>query len=136
MKNDKFTLIRESFLVDTNERERVVYTGKLINSTDNTIKYVFKVEDGISRMTIIMNDDGCNIEQSFNDSLSKMEFILNKKGKYQLKMQNGYTLNFLTEASLIKIDDFEIKLKYNLYDEKLNLISLVDINIIGEDTIC
>lgn len=136
MKNNKYTLIRDSFDSYTKEREHVLYSGKLLKKDRSVLHFAFKVEDGISRINISYESEVCHIKQVYSDSVSEMDLSLKKKLKYYLKLNSGYTLNFYTEASFIKIDEFEIKLKYNLYDDKSNLISMNEVSIIGEDGIC
>ena len=74
------------------------------------------------------------VKQRFKDANIEITFLLNKKGKYCLNLENSYSLCFITEATFIKHSENEINLKYNLFDEKTNkIISLNEIIIIGEE---
>lgn len=133
------TLISESIDVDTLEKNRMVFVGKLLEFEKNTnlYKFAFKVEKVIMRLEMKFSYDKCEIKQFYPDSVAEFSLINNDKGDYCLKLNNTHTLCFITETSLIKCDEKEIKLKYNLYDKNTNqIISMNEISIVGEMDIC
>lgn len=131
------TLIRESFDCDTYEKERMVYVGKLLSFENNLYKFSFKVDESIMRLEMKFDHDKCFIKQFYPSSKCEFTLSLNKKEKYFLELNNSYKLFFITEASLIKHDDLQIKLKYNLFDENSKrVISFNEITIIGDDEVC
>lgn len=131
-------LIRDSFDCSTNEKDRMSFVGKLLEKKEySKFVFAFKVEEQIMRMDIIFNENVCEIYQKYPDS--SMEMILNLKsdGYYRLKLSNGYSLSFITKTSFIKYDEFNIELKYNLFDGNTNqIISVNEIKIMGDEKIC
>lgn len=134
-----WTLIRESFDCSTLEKERMVFIGKLLayDKKLNQYKFAFKVENQVLRMDMTFNKNSCKIMENYPDSSCDFTLTLEKKEKYSLTLHSGYHLFFITEASLIKFDELEIILKYNLYDESSKkVISFNEIKVIGESKIC
>lgn len=139
MANLNRTLVRESIDIETFEKERMVFNGKLIdyNEKNKTFKFAFKVEKSIMRIEMTFFKDSCKIIQNYPDSTTEFTLKVNNKEDYCLILNNSYKLFFLTEASLIKYDEKQIKLKYNLYDKNTKqVISMNEISIIGECDIC
>lgn len=138
MKNNR-TLISENFDLKTQERNRQVYIGKLLSISDDLLEhsYAFKIEDYILRMNIKFSKSKCEVIQNFPDSKSKITLTINQKELYEMTLNNGYVLNFVTEANLIQNDLNGVKLKYYLFDKNTKeVISLNEITIIGENDVC
>ena len=139
MANLNRTLVRESIDIETFEKDRMVFSGKLLDydKENNVYKFAFKVEKVIMRIEMTFNGDSCKVVQSYPDSHTEFTLKVNSKEDYCLILNNSYKLFFLTEASLIKYDENQIKLKYNLYDKNTKqVISMNEISIIGESDIC
>ena len=139
MANLNRTLVRESLDLETYQKDRMVFVGKLTdyNQETKTYKFAFKFEKVIMRLEMTFKNDKCKIVQIYPDSVTEFTLKMNSKEDYCLILNNSYKLFFVTEASLIKYDEKEIKLKYNLYDKNTNqAISINEISIIGENDIC
>ncbi len=137
MKSFKTTLIRETIYFDTNQKEKEEYAGKLISKEVNKFSYAFKVDNEIMRLEMEFKDGMCFIKQSYPSTFIEFCLNLNQKEKYCLNLSSNHKLFFITETSLIKFDELEIKLKYNLYEESSNeIISSNEIRIIGDGEIC
>ena len=136
--NRNCILIRDSFDCSTNEKDRLTFVGKLLEKKDDSkFVFAFKVEEQIMRMEIIFNENLCEIHQKYPDSSAKIVLNLINDGYYRLELANGYSLTFITKTSFIKYDDFNIELKYNLFDGNSNqIISVNEIKIMGDDKIC
>ena len=133
-KYNKYCLKRNSFDILTNEKSSDEFHGALISKNDNKYKFAFKVDGNILTLEIISDFERVFVKQRFKDANIEITFLLNKKGKYCLNLENSYSLCFITEATFIKHSENEINLKYNLFDEKTNkIISLNEIIIIGEE---
>lgn len=139
MNNMNWTLTRESFDCSTLEKDRMVFMGKLLSfdKEANIFKVAFKIENDLMRMEMQFNKNSCKIVEKYKDYNCDFTLTLEKKEKYCLTLNSGYHLFFITEASLIKFDELEIILKYNLYDESSKqVISFNEIKISGESKIC
>lgn len=132
MEKIKKVLINEIYDLNTNERTRNLYQGYRINQGENH-QYVFKVEDGLVRMTLSGDENKLIIKQSYSDS--DVEIVLPSKdyGEYRLSLNNGYYLTMkLHSESLVKTEN-TIELKFYLLDEKETPVSFHKVIIISEE---
>lgn len=139
MNNLNRVLVSDFFDCSSYERTRTSFRGKLLSydAKLNKYKFAFKVEDSLMRLELTFIDGKCEIFQSYPDSFSEFTLSMNKKEDYCLTLQNTHKLFFVTEATLIKYDELQINLKYNLYDKNTNeVISFNEISIIGESDVC
>lgn len=137
MKNEKCFFVRETYDVQTNQRDRFVYSGALLSKIGSEYDFAFKFEEGISRIHLHRQKDALIFTQQYASTTSKLVLNLKSKGQYQLNLLNGKTLIFISETSFIKVDDFRLDFKYNLYDEYAKeILSIIEISIIGENKIC
>ena len=136
MSYQKRVFFRESYDCQSGDKDSGSFQGKLIkaNYVSQEYSFAFKVEDSLMRMQISYKNDCVEIVEEFSSAKSKMKLELNKQHDYAIELSNGYSLNFLLEATEIVFDKDVIKLKYKLIDKvKKDTISLHEIRICGED---
>lgn len=129
-------LKRESYDCSSNEKDSILYVGKLIkqDSKLQELSYAFKIEDSLMRMNIKKEDNKVIVNQEFQSGSSSMILELNKKHVYTMKLQTGHTLNFLILANEIKFENGNISFKYQLIDKiKDEVISFNEITIKEEN---
>lgn len=135
MRFQNFIFIRESFDMATLEKDRAVYQGKLLDAELNKLySFVFKIENEIVRMIISVENQVVTIREKYKNEEVIIILEEKKHREYQLKLNSIHTFTLITEASLIKVDDFSLEMKYNLID-KVNgqVISFHEIHIAGEN---
>lgn len=125
-------LISESYNVGTNEKDRNVYKGKLVNysALENEYNFAFKINEQVCRMKLSYLNGVCKVIETFPDSKVEIELKLNQKAEYVLSY-SSMSLKFETEAKSIKISEDEIELSFVVIDRG-EVMLINKITILGE----
>lgn len=139
MKQENRILIRESFDCSTYEKDRQLYRGKLLSYDvlENKYSYAFKIDELLLRMNLVVNQMKVTIIQNYPDAEAKFVLEEGKRNIYEICLNTGHKLCFMTETEKLEINPKCFEFKFRLLDEKgKDVISFNEIKLTGDEEIC